>query len=212
VTAPCTECCPGCSPNQPSREGCRGSRGMGRDTAIRLAHQGVSSVITYNSRQDEAEKVVTAVREAGAAAVALQLNVGQADTFDGFVTQVRNALVSLGANSFDYLVNNAGTSSTATLENGTEAELDAVCSPLQGPLSLDAEAATADERWWSHREYLIRACEILVSRAFDLWTDEGSRRGPDPVHGHGARRASYRRERCRPRRHRHRLQWWSSAR
>ncbi|SFB55801.1 NAD(P)-dependent dehydrogenase, short-chain alcohol dehydrogenase family [Rhizobium sp. NFR07] len=102
-----------------------GSRGMGRDTAMRLAHQGVSSIITYNSRRDEAEKVVTAVREAGAAAVALQLNVGQADTFDRFVTQVRNALALLGASRFDYLVNNAGTSSTATLQNGTEAELDA---------------------------------------------------------------------------------------
>ncbi|MBB5984970.1 SDR family NAD(P)-dependent oxidoreductase [Sphingobium lignivorans] len=102
-----------------------GSRGMGRDAAIRLAHQGVSSIITYNSRQDEAEKVVTAVREAGAAAVALQLDVGRADIFDGFVTQVRNALASLGASSFDYLVNNAGASSTATLQNGTEAELDA---------------------------------------------------------------------------------------
>lgn len=102
-----------------------GSRGMGRDTAMRLAHKGVSSIITFNSRQDEAEKVVTAVREAGGAAVALQLDVGRADTFDGFVVQVGNALASLGSNSFDYLVNNAGTSSTATIQNGTEAELDA---------------------------------------------------------------------------------------
>jgi len=102
-----------------------GSRGMGRDTALRLADQGVSSIITYKTRQDEAEKVVAAIEEAGAAAVALQLNVGRADTFDGFVTQVRDALASLGADRFDYLVNNAGTSSTATLQNGTEAELDA---------------------------------------------------------------------------------------
>jgi len=102
-----------------------GSRGMGRDTALRLADQGVSSIITYNTRQNEAEKVVAAIEEAGAAAVALQLNVGRADTFDGFVTQVRDALASLGADRFDYLVNNAGTSSIATLQNGTEAELDA---------------------------------------------------------------------------------------
>ncbi|SKA18636.1 SDR family NAD(P)-dependent oxidoreductase [Consotaella salsifontis] len=102
-----------------------GSRGMGRDTAMRLAQQGVSSIITYNRRQEEAEKVVIAVREAGAAAGALQLDVARADTFDGFVTQVRNALASLGASHFDYLVNNAGTSSTATLQSGTEAELDA---------------------------------------------------------------------------------------
>jgi NAD(P)-dependent dehydrogenase (short-subunit alcohol dehydrogenase family) len=102
-----------------------GSRGMGRDTVMRLAERGVSSIITYNTRHGEADKVVTAVQEAGAAAVALHLDVGEATTFDGFVAGVRDALVTLGAERFDYLVNNAGTSSTATLANGTEAELDA---------------------------------------------------------------------------------------
>ena len=102
-----------------------GSRGMGRDTVLRLAERGVSSIITYNTRKDEADKVVTAVQEAGATAVALHLNVGEAATFDGFVGSVRDALVALDAERFDFLVNNAGTSSTATLANGTEAELDA---------------------------------------------------------------------------------------
>ena len=101
------------------------SRGMGRDTVIRLAERGVSSIVTYNTRQDEADKVVAAVQKAGAAAVALHLDVGEATTFDGFVGGVRDALVTLGSERFDYLVNNAGTSSTATLANGTEAELDA---------------------------------------------------------------------------------------
>lgn len=100
------------------------SRGMGRDTVIRLAQLGVSSIVTYNARADEAEKVVTAVRDAGADAVALQLDVSQPETFDTFVEQVRGALATLGHDRFDYLVNNAGTSSTATLANGTEAEMD----------------------------------------------------------------------------------------
>jgi NAD(P)-dependent dehydrogenase (short-subunit alcohol dehydrogenase family) len=81
-----------------------GSRGIGRDTVMRLAERGVSSIITYNTRHDDADKVVAAVQEAGATAVALHLDVGEATTFDGFV---------------------AGASSTATLANGTEAELDA---------------------------------------------------------------------------------------
>ncbi len=102
-----------------------GSRGMGRDTVMRLAERGVSSIITYHTRQDEADKVVAAVQEAGAAAVALHLDVGEAASFDGFVSGVRDALGTLGAERIDYLVNNAGTSSTATLANGTEAELDA---------------------------------------------------------------------------------------
>ncbi|GHD09962.1 SDR family NAD(P)-dependent oxidoreductase [Tianweitania populi] len=100
------------------------SRGIGRDTVIRLAQHGVSSIVTYHSRVDEAEKVVTAVREEGANAVAVQLDVSQPATFDGFIDRMRDALTAMGAERFDYLVNNAGTSSTATLANGTEAELD----------------------------------------------------------------------------------------
>lgn len=92
---------------------------------LRLAERGVSSIVTYNSNQDEADKVVAAIREAGASAVALQLDIGQPSTFDGFAANVGTALASLAAERFDYLVNNAGTSSTATLANGTEAEMDA---------------------------------------------------------------------------------------
>jgi NAD(P)-dependent dehydrogenase (short-subunit alcohol dehydrogenase family) len=114
-----------------------GSRGIGRDTALRLAHRGVSSIITYNTRQDEAMKVVQAIEAEGAAAVAIQLNVGQSSTFDRFVLDVQDSLSIFGAKSFDYLVNNAGTSSTATLANGTEEELDAQFSVhFKGPFLL----------------------------------------------------------------------------
>jgi NAD(P)-dependent dehydrogenase (short-subunit alcohol dehydrogenase family) len=102
-----------------------GSRGMGRDAALRLAERGISSIITYNTQGDEAQKVVSAVRAAGADAIALQLDVGKAATFGDFAMTVQEALTRLGTGRFDYLVNNAGISSTATLENGTEAELDA---------------------------------------------------------------------------------------
>ena len=102
-----------------------GSRGIGRDTVLRLAARGVSSIVTYHSRPGDAGAVVEAVHQAGAEAVALQLDVGVAASFDSFVDTVRQALATLGAERFDYLVNNAGTSSTATLADGTEAELDA---------------------------------------------------------------------------------------
>lgn len=101
-----------------------GSRGIGRDAVIRLAQRGVASVFTYHTRRDEADKVVALVKEAGADAVALQLDAGAAATFDSFVANVRETLKQLGAERFDYLVNNAGISSTATLAAGTEAELD----------------------------------------------------------------------------------------
>jgi len=101
------------------------SRGIGRATAIRLAQRGISSIVTYRSRADEAEKVVAAIKEAGADAAALPLDAGEPATFDEFVENVRDALKQLGAERFSYLVNNAGTSSAATLANGTNAELDA---------------------------------------------------------------------------------------
>lgn len=102
-----------------------GSRGMGRDTALRLAERGIATIITYRTRRKEAEDVVDAVEAAGAAAVALQFDVGQAATFDEFIGNVREALAALRSQTFDYLVNNAGTSSAATLASATEAELDA---------------------------------------------------------------------------------------
>lgn len=113
------------------------SRGIGRDIVLRLAERGVASVVTYNARRDEAGKVVTAVAEAGAAAVALRLDVGRPATFDAFVAEAREVLATLGGERFDYLVNNAGTSSTANLANGTEEELDALFAVhFKGPFLL----------------------------------------------------------------------------
>src|SRR5579862_4016411 len=87
-----------------------GSRGLGRSTVISLARRGVHSIFTYNSNRAEADKVLAAVEDAGARAAALRLDTGDVRSFDAFVRSVRTALASLGAERFDYLVNNAGTS------------------------------------------------------------------------------------------------------
>jgi NAD(P)-dependent dehydrogenase (short-subunit alcohol dehydrogenase family) len=105
-----------------------GSRGIGRDTVLCLARRGVRSIFTYNSHPAEADKVTALAAEAGAQAITLQLDTGNAAAFDGFAGQVREALAALGAERFDYLVNNAGTSSNVGLETITEAELDALYS------------------------------------------------------------------------------------
>jgi NAD(P)-dependent dehydrogenase (short-subunit alcohol dehydrogenase family) len=39
-----------------------GSRGLGRNTVLSLARRGVSSIFTYNTNQEEAEKVVNLTR------------------------------------------------------------------------------------------------------------------------------------------------------
>ncbi|WP_347554183.1 SDR family oxidoreductase [Robbsia sp. KACC 23696] len=101
-----------------------GSRGIGRDTVLRLAQRGIGVILTYNTNREEAEKVCALAQAAGVDALALPLDVAKSDTFGAFAAQVREALQTMKADRFDYLVNNAGTSSTATLSNGTATELD----------------------------------------------------------------------------------------
>lgn len=101
-----------------------GSRGIGRNTVLSLANRGIDSIFTYHSNQAEAEKVVYLVRETGHKAIALQLDTGNVSTFDSFVQSAGRALKELGAERFDYLVNNAGISHHNAFENTTEEELD----------------------------------------------------------------------------------------
>lgn len=103
-----------------------GSRGIGRNTVLRLAKQGVHAIFTYKSSRADADEVVALAAQSGARAVALQLDVGDTNRFDGFVNEVQKTLAELGAEHFDYLVNNAGTSSGASLATITEAEMDSL--------------------------------------------------------------------------------------
>lgn len=106
-----------------------GSRGIGRSTVLSLAKRGVNSILTYNSNQAEAEKVVDLAAEAGRKAIALQLNTGDVSAFDPFVQHVQSALSQFGATHFDYLVNNAGNNHrNMPFEKATEEELDSIYS------------------------------------------------------------------------------------
>ncbi|MDQ0138040.1 NAD(P)-dependent dehydrogenase (short-subunit alcohol dehydrogenase family) [Neorhizobium galegae] len=101
-----------------------GNRGLGRNTVLNLARRGTDVIFTYNSNQAEAEATANAIRELGRKAIALQLDTGNTASFDLFIGGVREALVELGAEKFDFLVNNAGISHHADFEKTTEAELD----------------------------------------------------------------------------------------
>ncbi|AEU35251.1 SDR family NAD(P)-dependent oxidoreductase [Granulicella mallensis] len=101
-----------------------GSRGLGRNTVLNLAERGVHSIFTYNSNRAEADKVVAKASELGAKAIALQLDAGKIGTFDQFVLNVKDALPKLGAESFDFLINNAGTSHHAAFDKVTEEDFD----------------------------------------------------------------------------------------
>ncbi|MGO4703267.1 SDR family NAD(P)-dependent oxidoreductase [Dyella sp. 2RAB6] len=103
-----------------------GSRGLGRNTVLSLARRGVDSIFTYRANQAEAAEVTKLAAQAGRKAVALQLDTGNTAQFDAFVGEVRQALTASGAEHFDYLVNNAGTSHHAPIADTTEEEMDSL--------------------------------------------------------------------------------------
>jgi len=101
-----------------------GSRGLGRNTVVNLASRGVHCIFTYHQNRAEADKLVAEVKALGARAAALQLDARDVRSFDAFVTQVRAALTELGAERFDYLVNNAGTGLHRAIVETTEDDFD----------------------------------------------------------------------------------------
>ncbi len=102
-----------------------GSRGLGRNTAIKLAESGTDVILTYNSNRTEADSAVAEIVKLGRRAVALQLNVGVSAGFTTFAEQVRGALKQhWQRDHFNYLVNNAGVGVHASIAETTEAQFD----------------------------------------------------------------------------------------
>jgi NAD(P)-dependent dehydrogenase (short-subunit alcohol dehydrogenase family) len=115
-----------------------GSRGLGRSMALHLADKGQDSIITYHANQAAADEVVAAIEAKGAKAVALQLDVTQVSTFDAFADDVKRALAATWKReTFDHLVNNAGSGVGVTIVETSEAQFDAMMNEhIKGPYFL----------------------------------------------------------------------------
>lgn len=101
------------------------SRGLGRSTALALADTGTDVVLTYHSNADKAAKVVAEIEAKGRKAVAMQLDTTNASSFPAFAEALGGALAETwGRDSFDVLVNNAGTGVYASFADTTEAQFD----------------------------------------------------------------------------------------
>lgn len=101
------------------------SRGLGRNTALNIARRGADVIITYQSREQEAQAVVTEIRAIGRKAVALQLDTGAVARFASFAARLRTLLADIWQrDTFDHLVNNAGHGDYALIEHTTEAQFD----------------------------------------------------------------------------------------
>ena len=102
-----------------------GSRGLGKNTALHLAADGVGIVLTYRSKEDEARAVVAEIEAAGGKAATLQLDTALAGSFGAFTENLRGVLqAGWGRDTFDFLVNNAGVGVHVPFAETTEEQLD----------------------------------------------------------------------------------------
>ena len=115
-----------------------GSRGIGAAAAIEAAKRGMGVILTYNTNAAAADRVVAAIGAAGGKAVALQLDVGNADSFSAFKDAVIDALAATWrATTLQGLVNNAGYGLFNPIENVTAAQFDGLMNVhLKGPFFL----------------------------------------------------------------------------
>lgn len=102
-----------------------GSRGLGRDMAIRLAEKGNDVIITYQSKKEAAEEVVNLIEKSGQKAAAVFLDTSNFESLDNFIDQLKAVLDSKWQTThFDFLVNNAGMGSTIPFEKATPSDFD----------------------------------------------------------------------------------------
>lgn len=115
-----------------------GSRGLGKNAALKLAAKGTDLLLTYHSNAQAAAAVVGEIERAGAKAVALQLDVSDVSQFAGFAEQVRQQLKDVWQrDNFDYLLNNAGVGLYAPYADTSEAQFDEMMNiHLKGPFFL----------------------------------------------------------------------------
>lgn len=115
-----------------------GSRGLGKNAALKLAAKGTDIILTYHSNQQAALEVVREIEQTGVNAAALPLNVGDTASFAGFVRQLTQCLQEKWQrDSFDYLLNNAGIGLTAPFSETSEAQFDELMNiHLKGPFFL----------------------------------------------------------------------------
>ena len=101
-------------------------QGIGRAIAVEIAQQGAAAVAVVDRNRDTAEEASQAVRDAGAASIAITCDLRDRDQIEAMVTETVSALSGL-----DVLVNNAGIiettlTDTATVESIPENVWDAV--------------------------------------------------------------------------------------
>jgi NAD(P)-dependent dehydrogenase (short-subunit alcohol dehydrogenase family) len=102
-----------------------GSRGLGKDMALSLAAKGIDVILTYHSKKEEAEKLVSEIESGGRMAAALQFDAEKIHLLDHFLNEVRGILKGKwNRDRFDFLINNAGVGATIPIAQVNEGDFD----------------------------------------------------------------------------------------
>lgn len=115
-----------------------GSRGLGKNAALKLAAKGISVILTYQSKKNEAEQTVTEIKALGVQAASIQLDVADSSSFDNFFSNVEQVLKSeFNAEKLDFLINNAGIGTNASFATTSVEQFDTLVNiHFKGPFFL----------------------------------------------------------------------------
>lgn len=103
-----------------------GSRGLGKSMAFYLAENDNDVIITYHTQKELADEVVKEIQKKGRKAIALPMDASIAELhIPVFVESFKSVLqTEFGTETFDYLINNAGTGSYQPIAAATSGDLD----------------------------------------------------------------------------------------
>ena len=101
-----------------------GSSGIGRAVALALGSAGADVVVNYRSGAEEAQEVVSAIRDKGSNAIALQADVSKEDQVQAMFARMFEAFGTI-----DILVANAGLQRDAPFEQMTLQDWNTVLKP-----------------------------------------------------------------------------------
>ncbi len=127
-----------------------GSRGLWKNMALKLAEQWKDIIITYNSKKQEADKVVIEIQKLWSKAIALKLDVWDINTYDSFFDEVRIWLKEFfWVDKIDFLINNAGIWIYEPFATTSEEQFDLLVNiHFKAAFFLTQKALVLLNDWW----------------------------------------------------------------
>ena len=102
-----------------------GSRGLGKNMALRLADYGNDVILTYHSHKEDADAVAAEIEGKGKKAAVIQYDSSDFQSLDLFLQRVAQTLKEKwNTDKFDFLINNAGIGATIPFAEVTEEDFD----------------------------------------------------------------------------------------